>query len=50
MAREEPGGGLLAKGHPLGATGLAQIAELGGGIRFQLASTSRTKKPVIQVR
>jgi acetyl-CoA C-acetyltransferase len=30
-----PSGGLLAKGHPLGATGLAQITELVGQLRGQ---------------
>ena len=30
-----PSGGLLAKGHPLGATGLAQITELTQQLRGQ---------------
>ena len=29
-----PSGGLISKGHPLGATGLAQCAELNWQVRF----------------
>jgi acetyl-CoA C-acetyltransferase len=32
-----PSGGLLAKGHPIGATGVAQIVELHGQLRGEMA-------------
>jgi acetyl-CoA acetyltransferase len=33
-----PSGGLISKGHPLGATGLAQCAELNWQLRGQAAA------------
>ena len=48
-----PSGGLLAKGHPLGATGLAQCAELTWQLRGQAGSApgrGRTHRPAAQHR
>ncbi|RJR49163.1 MAG: thiolase family protein [Desulfobacteraceae bacterium] len=42
-----PSGGLAAKGHPVGATGLAQIAEIVWQLRGEAGSRQVTNKPKI---
>jgi acetyl-CoA C-acetyltransferase len=45
-----PSGGLLTKGHPLGATGIAQMAELYWQLREEAASSGGLGDPQVNAR
>jgi acetyl-CoA acetyltransferase len=45
-----PSGGLISKGHPLGATGLAQCAELNWQVRLKIFWRDKSIRESTQLR